>query len=58
MGGEVPKSYYFTGRTETINKTFLSISSGCKERLEYHVQEAGSVLKYTINKTCQLVRIT
>ncbi len=48
MGGEVPKSYYFSGKPDTKNKKSLEISRGSKEHLEYPVKEAGSVLKYII----------
>lgn len=45
MGGEVPKSYYFSEKPSTANKTPLSVSSGSKERLEFDVKKAGSTLK-------------
>lgn len=45
MGGEVPKSYYFTRKSDTTNKTSLTVSSGSKEQLEFPVTQAGSVLK-------------
>lgn len=45
MGGEVPKSYYFSGKLDTANKKSLSISRGSKEHLEFNVTEAKSMLK-------------
>lgn len=45
MGGEVPKSYYFSCKPDTANKKTLSVSSGSKEHLEFQVEKAGSVLK-------------
>lgn len=47
MGGEVPKSYYFSGKPDTTNKKSLTISSGSKEHLEIQVKDAGALLKYT-----------
>ena len=46
MGGEVPKSYYFSGKPETTNKKSLTVSSGSKEHLEFKIEHAGAVLKY------------
>lgn len=45
MGGEVPKSCYFSCKPVTTNKKTLSVSSGSKEDLEFPVEKAGSVLK-------------
>jgi hypothetical protein len=45
MGGEVPKSYYFSGKPDTANKKSLSISSGSKEHLEFKVERSGDILK-------------
>lgn len=46
MGGEVPKSYYLNGTSSTTDKKCLPISSGSKERLEFQVKNAGTILKY------------
>uniref|UniRef100_A0A0P5M7D1 Cral/trio domain-containing protein n=1 Tax=Daphnia magna TaxID=35525 RepID=A0A0P5M7D1_9CRUS len=46
MGGEVPKSYYFSGKPDTTNKKSLTISSGSKEHLEIQVKDAGALLKW------------
>ncbi|XP_046460749.1 SEC14-like protein 2 [Daphnia pulex] len=46
MGGEVPKSYYFSGKPDTANKKSLSISSGSKEHLEFKVDQVGAILKW------------
>ncbi len=46
MGGEVPKSYYFSGKLDATDKECLTISSGCKELLEFEVEKVGTVLKY------------
>lgn len=48
MGGEVPKTYYFSGKLDTTNKKVLSVSSGSKETLDFEVKKAGVVLKYLI----------
>jgi hypothetical protein len=45
MGGEVPKSYYFSGKPDTTNKKTLTISSGSKEHLEFKVEQVGAVIK-------------
>lgn len=45
MGGEVPKSYYFSGKPDTSNKKSLTITSGSKEHLEFKVDHPGDVLK-------------
>ncbi|KZS17843.1 putative SEC14 protein 2 [Daphnia magna] len=49
MGGEVPKSYYFSCKPDTANKKTLSVSSGSKEHLEFQVDKAGSVLKWNFH---------
>ena len=46
MGGEVPRSYYLNGKSSTSDKKPLSICSGSKEKLEFEITKAGSVLKY------------
>jgi hypothetical protein len=48
MGGEVPRSYYLNGKSSTSDKKPLSICSGSKEKLEFEITKAGSVLKYTL----------
>jgi hypothetical protein len=45
MGGEVPKSYYFSGKPDTTHKKSLTISSGSKEHLEFKIEQSGAVLK-------------
>jgi hypothetical protein len=46
MGGVVPKSYYFGGNKPDVgNKKSLSISRGSKEKLEFQVKEASTILK-------------
>jgi hypothetical protein len=45
MGGVVPKSYYFSGKSDTTNKTPLTVANGSKEHLEFQVKRAGDVLK-------------
>ncbi|XP_046460746.1 SEC14-like protein 2 [Daphnia pulex] len=49
MGGEVPKSYYFSGKPDTANKKSLSISSGSKEHLEFKVERSGDILKWNFH---------
>lgn len=44
MGGEVPKSYYLSGKVDNKNKKPLEISRGSKELLEFQVQKAGDIL--------------
>ena len=46
MGGEVPKSYYFSGKPDNNNKKSLTVASGSKEHLEFKVERAGDVLKW------------
>nr|CAH0109544.1 unnamed protein product [Daphnia galeata] len=46
MGGEVPRSYYLNGKSSTSDKKPLSICSGSKEKLEFEITKAGSVLKW------------
>ncbi|XP_046633860.1 SEC14-like protein 2 [Daphnia pulicaria] len=46
MGGVVPKSYYFSGKSDTTNKTPLTVANGSKEHLEFQVKRAGDVLKW------------
>lgn len=45
LGGEVPRSYYFSGKPDTSYKKSLTISSGNKEHLEFKVENEGDVLK-------------
>jgi hypothetical protein len=45
MGGVVPKSYYFSGKSDTTNKTPLTVANGSKEHLEFQVNKSGDVLK-------------
>ncbi|XP_045023326.1 SEC14-like protein 2 [Daphnia magna] len=49
MGGEVPKSYYFSGKPDTSNKKSLTITSGSKEHLEFKVDHQGDVLKWNFH---------
>lgn len=44
MGGEVPKSYYFTNKIKTNNKKCIAIPNGAKEQLEYEINKPGSIL--------------
>ncbi|XP_046460717.1 SEC14-like protein 2 [Daphnia pulex] len=46
MGGEVPRSYYLNGKCNISDKKPLSICSGSKEKLEFEITQAGSVLKW------------
>lgn len=46
MGGEVPKSFYLTSKTEIANKKGLTVSSGSKEKIEVQVETPGSILWY------------
>ncbi|EFX85364.1 hypothetical protein DAPPUDRAFT_222617 [Daphnia pulex] len=46
MGGVVPKSYYFSGKSDTTNKTPLTVANGSKEHVEFQVKRAGDVLKW------------
>ncbi|KAI9561415.1 SEC14-like protein [Daphnia sinensis] len=46
MGGQIPKSYYLSRTLDTINKSCLTVSNGCKEQLEFQVTQAGDILKW------------
>ncbi|XP_057372015.1 SEC14-like protein 2 [Daphnia carinata] len=46
MGGEVPKSYYFTRNLDATNKKCFTVPNGSKEQLEFQVTQAGAILKW------------
>ncbi|KAI9561417.1 SEC14-like protein [Daphnia sinensis] len=46
IGGEVPTSYYLNGESDVSYKKPLLISRGSKERLEHHVTNPNSILKW------------
>ena len=47
MGGEVPKSFYFSNKpkTDIKNKKSATVASGSKIQFEFEVKEPSSILR-------------